>query len=388
MSAFTSAISPDRPTSAIYDFYRTGVFPMQSKKAEIKSKDMEWLHEYINFLRDNPRLTYLFVELTDCCNLSCIHCGSSCGQSNGTYIDTDLLLNALESVAADFDPNSVMICLTGGEPMLHKDFYKIVQRVVELKFPWGFTTNGTLINSQTAEMLKQLRLQSVTISLDGLEASHEMLRNVSGCFRKTIEGVAALRAANIPVQITSVIHKGNFHELNDLYDLMCELQIYSWRVINMDPIGRALQHSELLLSCAEIRQLLDFIREKRYSKDTPMEVKYGCSHYLSFDYEREVRENYFICGSGIYVGSILCNGDIYSCLDIERRSDLIQGNIAKDRFSTVWFEKFKEFRTDRTQYSKECSECGERRFCHGDSAHTWDFTESKPMFCIRKGEGL
>ena len=361
---------------------------MRSQKAEIKSKDMERLHDYIDFLRHNPRLTYLFVELTDCCNLSCIHCGSTCGRSNGTYIDTDLLINALESVAADFDPNSVMICLTGGEPMLHQNFYKIVRKIVELQFPWGLTTNGTLINSQTAELLKQLRLQSVTISLDGLESSHEMLRNVSGCFSKTVEAVSALRAAGIPVQITSVIHKGNFHELNDLYDLMCELQIHSWRVINMDPIGRALRHGELLLSYDEIGQLLDFIREKRYSKNTPMEVKYGCSHYLSFDYEREVRENYFICGSGIYVGSILCNGDIYSCLDIERRPELIQGNIAKDRFSTVWFEKFQEFRADRTQYSKECGECGERRFCRGDSTHTWDFTDNKPMFCIKRGEGL
>ena len=344
------------------------------------------MHEYINYLRQNPRLTYLFIELTNCCNLSCLHCGSSCNPINGTYIDTELLIDTLESVAEDFEPNTVMICLTGGEPMLHKDFYRIVQKIVELGFFWGLTTNGTFINRQAVEKLKYLHLQSISISIDGLEVSHDKLRNAPGSFSKAIEAVSTLNAAGIPVQVTSVIHKKNFHELNELFDLMCDLHIHSWRVINIEPIGRSLHQNGFLLSYDEIRRLLDFIREKRYSKTTPMEVKYGCSHYLSFDYEHEVRDNYFICGSGIYVGSILCNGDIYSCLDIERRAELIQGNIAKDRFSKVWYEKFREFRADRTQYSKECGNCRERCFCSGDSTHTWDFANNRPMFCIKKGE--
>ena len=114
-----------------------------------------------------------------------------------------------------------------------------------------------------------------------------------------------------------------------------------------------------------------------------MDVCFGCSHYLSFEYEHELRDNYFICGSGIYVGSILCNGDIYSCLDIERRPELIQGNIARDRFSDVWRDGFRQFRSDRTELCESCRRCEEREFCAGDSTHTWDFDQNKPMFCIR-----
>lgn len=117
-----------------------------------------------------------------------------------------------------------------------------------------------------------------------------------------------------------------------------------------------------------------------------MDVCFGCSHYLSYEYEREVRNNYFICGSGIYVGSILCNGDIYSCLDIERRQELIQGNIATDRFSKVWFEKFKEFREERIIKCDRCNHCREKEFCNGDSMHTWDFEHNIPLFCILKGD--
>ncbi len=354
-----------------------------NQKTAVKRGEMLRLASYREYLVSHPKLTYLFVELTDRCNLACLHCGSSCGGSSGRWIDTPLLLGALETVAEDFEPGSVMICLTGGEPLLHRDFFAIADRIHSLGFPWGITTNGTLIDGGTAVRMASLGLDSVTLSLDGLEQTHDWLRRVRGSFRKVREAVEHLHAAGVKVQITSVIHKRNFGELEALYRLMCDWKADSWRVINIEPIGRALQNGELLLSDGEMLRLLDFIREKRYSADTPMDVCFGCSHYLSFEYERELRDNYFICGSGIMVGSILCSGDIYSCLDIERRPELIQGNIARDRFSEVWRDGFRQFRSDRTRLCEKCGECAERRFCAGDSTHTWNFDRNEPMFCIR-----
>lgn len=360
---------------------------MWNEKIKVKSRDMERLLEYREHLRRHPKLTYLFVELTDRCNLNCLHCGSRCEQGKGSFIDTELLLKALEEVAEDFDASSVMICLTGGEPLLHRDFDRIVETVVRLGFSWGMTTNGTLIDEGAAQRLKALGLASITVSLDGLEETHEWLRNSRGCFERTVRAVKHLHSAGIPVQITTVIHKGNFAELEPLYDDLCALRIASWRVINLEPIGRALENRDLLLSHDEFTRLLDFIREKRFSQDTPMDVRFGCSHYLSYEYEHEVRDNYFLCGSGIYVASILCNGDIYSCLDIPRIPALVQGNIAKDRLSYVWRTGFKQFREDRTALSEQCRGCSERHFCGGDSTHTWDYERNEPLFCfLRKDE--
>ena len=353
-------------------------------KKAIKSRNMEALAQYRDHLRSHPRLTYLFVELTDRCNLACLHCGSSCEQAPGVYLDTSLLLRTLDTVAEDFAPSSVMICLTGGEPLLHPDFTRIAAHIVSLGFPWGITTNGTLIDQKTAEKLRSLSLVSVTISLDGGKENHEWLRQSPGCFERTLTAAAHLNDAGIPVQITSVIHRRNFHELDAMYDLMCRMKVASWRVINLEPIGRALQNQDPLLSPEQFRGLLDFVRDKRYAADTPMDVRFGCSHYLSYEYEHEVRDNYFLCGSGLYVGSILCNGDIYSCLDIERRPELIQGNIARDRFSDVWFHRFRPFREDRTQKSAVCRDCAQRRFCAGDAGHTWDYDKNEPMFCIQE----
>ncbi len=339
------------------------------------------LAKYRKQLRANPQLTQLFVELTDTCNMNCRHCGSSCTQANGNYIDTDLLIMTLASVSEDFDPSSVMICFTGGEPLLHPHFLNIVRETVKLGFPWGITTNGMLIDEKTGVQMKELGLQSITISLDGLEEIHDWFRNQEGCFQKTVRVIEMMNRIGVPVQITTVVHRKNIEQLENIYQLLCRLDVFSWRVVNMEPIGRAKEVQELLLTKPEFLQMLNYIRDKRFSRRTLMDVHYGCSHYLSFEYEHEVRDNYFLCGAGIFVASILCNGDIYSCLDIERRPDWIQGNIGYDRLGDVWKTRFQQFRMNRAELSSMCSECKEKEFCNADSLHTWDFDKEEPMFC-------
>lgn len=233
-------------------------------KIEAKFENMARLAEYRDYLRTHPKLTYLFIELTDQCNLNCLHCGSSCLQAKRHHINTDQLLRALKEVAQDYDPKSVMICLTGGEPMLHPAFSEIVRETVRLGFPWGMTTNGTLIDEEWAQRLKGLNLGSITISMDGLKEKHEWLRGVKGSFQKTVDAIRALNSVELPVQVTTVVHRQNFSELEAMYQLMCELKVFSWRIINMEPIGRALQHKDLLLKRDEMLRLLGFIREKRF----------------------------------------------------------------------------------------------------------------------------
>ena len=352
------------------------------EKVTVKSRDMKNLYKYREHLCKKPSLRCLFLELTDKCNLKCLHCGSRCDGGNRHFLDTDLIQKSLIDISRDFSKNHYMICLTGGEPLLHPDFDSIVERINALNIPWGMTTNGTLIDKKMAEKLKLLNMASISISLDGLEESHEWLRQTRGCFGITVNAIRFLKEAGHSVQVTTAIHKKNICELDELYDLMRQLQVDSWRVINIEPIGRALNSDDLLLSHEQIIQLLNYIREKRFQNDNPLDVCYGCSHYLSFEYEREVRDFYFQCGAGTLVASIFWNGDIGACLDIERRPELVQGNIGRDRLFDVWTHRFQVFRRDRTLLCDTCLNCNEREFCGGDSIHTWDFSNNKPRICL------
>lgn len=365
---------------------RARIEKILEERRKLKAIDLEKERVYQETLKDNPKLRYLFFELTGACNMECIHCGSNCGRGKREYIDTELMMKCLETVAKDFNPKSLMICLTGGEPMLHPDFHRIIDKINELGFGWGITTNGTLIDRASAAKFKERKLESITMSIDGLEKTHDWFRQTKGSYKRTLDAIRYLQELNIPVEITTVVHKKNFDELEEIYQTMLDLRIDSWKVANMEPIGRAKQIPNLLLSAVEFEILILFLREKRRANKNDMEINFGCSHYLGLDYEREVRDHCFRCGAGTTVASILTNGDIYACLDIERRPELVQGNIRADRFSKVWSEGFKTFRTDRTVSSEYCRDCEERDFCKGDSTHTWNFDKNEPNFCMKRGK--
>ena len=353
----------------------------------IKIDNMTKLAEYEKNLRKNPILRHLFFELTDACNMACLHCGSNASPCNKTYLQYDTVNKVMESVAQKYDPAKIMICLTGGEPMLHPDFYKIAARARELGFMCGITTNGTLIDEAAARRIVESGIQSASISLDGTEAVHDRFRNMKGAFRKTFDGICHLvneSRGKINVQVTTVVNKMNVGELDDIYHTVLDTGVYSWRIANLDPIGRALSNKELMLDAEDYRYLLNYIKEMRFSPDVPIEVTYGCSHYLGEKLENMTRSHYFMCGSGIFVASVMCNGDIYSCLDIERRPELVQGNVLIDDFTDVWENRFKQFRRDRTADCKKCSECTDRQFRRGDSAHTWDYDRNEPLLCLKE----
>ena len=237
----------------------------------------------------------------------------------------------------------------------------------------GITSNGTLIDDQTASALAEAGLDTISISVDGIGEIHDQFRNSTGCFERAIAGIKALQANGIEPQIMSVIHKRNLHQLREMFSFFQSLGIYSWRLTNVDPIGRAINENELLLDGNELKRLYDFILWARMDGGGDMEVTYGCSHFVTLAYERMIRDSYFQCGAGTQVASITALGNIVACLDIERRADLVQGTLWNDDFIDVWENRFQQFRRDRTEDSSVCRNCEKRSICLGDAAHTWDF---------------
>ena len=96
-------------------------------------------------IRKNHKLRFLFFELTLRCNENCIHCGSRCGEALGEELPTEVFIGILDKVAKDFAGSLPMLNITGGEPLLRKDFFEIVNHAKQLGFSWGMTSNGTLI---------------------------------------------------------------------------------------------------------------------------------------------------------------------------------------------------------------------------------------------------
>ena len=337
-----------------------------------------------NHLKVNPILRDLFFEVTDSCNLNCLHCGSSCLSSNRNFLDFSLIEKTLKEVASAYEPSKIWVSITGGEPLLYADLMKTIELSRKLGFRCGMTSNGTLISEEKAKQLADAGLETIAVSIDGLKDIHDTLRNRPGSFEQALKGVENLRKYGIEAQVISVIHKKNIHQLNEMFEFFQNHGFYSWRPVNIEPIGRAKINDELLLDADEVKLLLDFIKNKRKNPNTEMDVTFACSHFLPIDYEYEVRDFFFQCGAGVNVASIMVNGDIASCLDIERRPELVQGNVKTDSFIDIWENKFENLRIDRTEKSKTCFSCEHRHICGGDSTHTWNFDLNEPNYCIHK----
>ena len=348
----------------------------------LKQSQLELTAQHREKLRVDPHLRWLFFELTNRCNLSCRHCGSSC-TSKGQSLTIDDVEATLDTIHATIQGDKPMICLTGGEPLMHPDFYEIAGLVKSKGFSWGMTTNATLIDEEAASQLRRAGMSTVSVSLDGMERSHDALRQQKGAFRKALRGLQALQQAGFRPQVTTVLHQGNYDELEPLYELLCEMGIRSWRPINVEPIGRACESGNLLLTPKQFAGLISYIREKRFDRSCNMKVTFGCSHFLGVENERMVRDHYFLCGAGILTASVRSNGDICACLDVVNKPELVQGNIRTDNFMDVWLNGFRAFRRDRTADCSKCIDCPERFVCGGDAAHTWDYDKKEPLLCYR-----
>ena len=343
---------------------------------DLKRQLLEGVARHREKLRASPHLVWLFFEITSRCNLRCKHCGSSC-TTGGEMLTVCDIKKTLATITGE----KPMICLTGGEPTLHPNFFEIANAVYSMGFSWGMTTNATLIDDSFAAKLKEVGMSTVSVSLDGLESSHDLLRQQKGAWQLAVRGIKALQGAGFEPQVTTVVHEGNFEEIEKLYLVLSEMGITSWRIINVEPIGRACESGDLMLSSQHFAQMIEYIRNKRFDPNCRMTVTFGCSHYLGTQYERMVRDHYFLCAAGILTASVRSNGDICACLDIVNIPRLVQGNIKTDDFMNVWENKFGEFRKDRTAECEKCLNCSQRFVCGGDSAHTWDYEENKPLFC-------
>jgi len=349
---------------------------------EVKRACLRKLADWRRLKYEDPVLHHLFLEVTAQCNEHCLHCGSSCEYAESPMVPTDKLLGILADVRARLGTRETLLCVTGGEPLLRKDFFDLMAGASELGFKWGMTTNGTLITPEVARKLAECNMGTVSVSVDGLPDVHDRFRGRTGSFDLAMRGVQNLIdvGAFQHVQVTSVITKWSIGDLDEMFDQFNELDIDSWRVTTIEPMGRALEHPELMLDYEDIRTLLEFVRDKRLQG---WPLKYGCCHYLGGDFEGEVRDTYFICNAGIYTASIMANGDLGSCLDIARRPETIQGNVYTDDFVDTWLNRFEFFRRDLCELDEQCDGCTSREFCAGGSWHSFDFDNARQRVCLK-----
>lgn len=322
-------------------------------------------------------LQYLFWESTHRCNLECIHCGSDCKQNS---IIPDMpasdFLQITEKIKTQYDPNAIMVVITGGEPLMRKDLEFCGTELTKQGYSWGMVTNGVLLTKQRLNSLLNAGLSSITVSLDGLEANHNWMRNKK-CFGDVIKSVALLiEQDGLIFDIVTCVNQKNFTELNEIKELLINMGVKRWRLFTISPIGRAKSNSELLLTNHQLMDLLEFIKKTRQEKQ--IETDYECEGFVG-KYEMEVRDGYYFCRAGINIASVLIDGSISACPNIDIRYS--QGNIYKNNFLDIWNNQFKIMRYRDWMKTGICEHCEVFKWCEGNGMHLRDFDSKNVLYC-------
>jgi len=147
---------------------------------------------------------HLSLELTTRCNSACRHCFARAGLTEEASLTPELV----ETICAEgYDVGYRRLHLTGGEPLLWPDLWDLLEKVFTLGYHSVFlNTNGLLLDSAAAERFARYAGLSLSVSLEGSEASHDALRG-PGTHRRAAEGIAYALAAGVPVRIFTVIGK-------------------------------------------------------------------------------------------------------------------------------------------------------------------------------------
>ena len=169
----------------------------------------------------NPSLRYLELQITERCNLSCKHCFI-----RKTSL-SELSANQITDVLKEFEEmQGLRVLITGGEPLLHRQFKEINEGLPDLFIRKILFTNGSLLGK---EVLKRLNVDEIQISIDGLELAHDALRG-NGTYRLALDAVKRAIDSGFEVSVSTMVHAKNLEDFDEMDRLFKRLGIKDWTV--------------------------------------------------------------------------------------------------------------------------------------------------------------
>ena len=312
----------------------------------------------------------LRISVTDRCNMRCRYCmPREHFDKNHVYLPKSDILSFEEivRVVESLLPAGLRkVRLTGGEPLIRKDLYKLIEQLRELSpdLDIALTTNAQLL-SKSIQDLKKAGLSRVTVSLDALDVDvYQAMGDTTSTPENIIESIDKTLALGIPVKVNTVVQKGvNEHQIIPLISKICSRNIPIRFIEYMDVGATNSWNLDHVMTGKEMRHLI--------------ENEFGLIQPIEPDHPSDVARTYRT-DSGSIIGFIesisnpFCgdcsrarlsaNGSIYTCLFATEGFDL-RGILRMDAtkqditsaISAIWNQRkdrYSETRSEKTDLNR------------------------------------
>ena len=295
-------------------------------------------------------------ELTYACNLACIHCLSSSGRRDPRELTTDeakAVLDELRTLQVFY------INLGGGEPMLRRDFFELVEYATGNGIGVKFSTNGAFLGRAEAERLAAMDYVDVQISLDGIDAATNDPIRGGGSYDIALGAMANLRDAGFgPFKISVVVTRDNAGQL-DGFKALADAYGAQLRITRLRPSGRGAESWHRLHPTGEQQRSV-----YRWLLAHGDGVLTGDS-FFHLNALGERLPGLGMCGAGRVVCLIDPIGDVYACPFVIH--DSFKAGSVRDvgGFSGVWRSSELFLSLRQPGAAGACTSCGSYDACQG-----------------------
>jgi mycofactocin biosynthetic radical S-adenosylmethionine protein MftC len=283
----------------------------------------------------------VWLEVTGICNLACGECFNHNHKDFATELSLDAITNALTDL---YDSGVLQLTITGGEPLIRKDIWSILDHAFGLGFAVRFFTNGTTLNEKNAQRLSEYPISHIFASMDGVGDDNDLLRGV-GTFPRIAKGIEALTRRSSVVTLSVTLHAYSIRNLHQTFDLAKANGIQSLLIRPLLEYNKK-QNPVAILP----KELPRFLAELE-AQSVRTGVEYQLNKLPFFQNEKAVfihdrksdihfshftTHNQFGCVGGNTVVGIKSNGAIMACGFVDHPYISAGENIGPRKFLDLW----------------------------------------------------
>ena len=260
------------------------------------------------------------------------------------------------------------VSMIGGEVFMRKDWKGIVKRLTGQGVRVNIITNGFIFRESLIEDLKEVKVESISVSLDGPKEVHDRYRQ-EGSYDRAIRAIEELLSAGIPVSVISTLNSENVKLLGELYKILRKYSLYAWQLQACSPMGNAANNG--IAYAFDMQEVIDFVVANMYSAPFAMGVADNIGYFT--EAEGTIRGNlsgkafFKGCSAGISAIGIDSVGNVRGCESMydERFNE---GNLRSESLRSIWEDP------DRFAYNRKfrkelltgrCAECELGEYCAG-----------------------
>jgi len=321
-----------------------------------------------------PRIISWNITLK--CPLHCSHCYVDAGKEAAGVLSTEEAFGVIDQIRATGTP---IVVLSGGEPLLRRDVFKIARYGTEQGLRMVMGTSGYLLDFDTAGRLRDAGIRAVAISIDSEDPTvHDSFRGIDGVWERAVAAIGYCREAGMNVQINMSVMRSAIGEVEGVIGLGTSRGVRDFQLFFPIPTGRARQ-----IEARSPMEYEDLIRQIliRY-RDSGLSIRPTCAPQF-----RRIADELGIknpawgrgCLAGITYCRIYANGDVTPCPYLPVRA----GNVRTTSFGEIWNNSpiFTALR-DPARLTGKCGRCTWKESCGGCRARAYRPEDAaSPLWC-------